>query len=65
MHAKAVSAVRTGMVFVRGTSISASGRSRVKVFSRPLAAKTSTILATGRHDLSDEELVTVFLELID
>lgn len=50
---------------MRGTSISASGRSRVKVFSRPLAAKTSTILATGRHDLSDEELVTVFLELID
>jgi hypothetical protein len=53
------------LVVVCEASITASSSSKIKLPSTALTPKTSTILATGRHDLSDEELITLFLELID
>lgn len=55
----------TDTVIVGGGSVVAKAGFKTLLVPVSSKTKTGTILASGRHDLSDEELITMFLELID
>lgn len=55
----------TDTVNVHGSDVIAKAGFRTVLVPVSAKSKTGTILASGRHDLSDEELITMFLELLD
>lgn len=65
LHTGVTLALATTTVDVHGKDTVTSARASFKLAPASTTLKTSTIRATGRHDLSDEALITMFLELID
>jgi hypothetical protein len=45
--------------------VSASAGTKVLLFATSADAKLGKILATGQHDLTDEELIAMLLEMLD
>lgn len=65
VFAKTHLVAQTDTVNVSGAEIVARAGFRTVLVPVSAKSKTGTILASGRHDLSDEELITMFLELLD
>ena len=65
IFAKTRLSLASNTVSVSGTDIIVRAGVKTALRRTALSAKMGTILASGRHDLSDEELITMFLELLD